>query len=729
MGIITLAIDVPVDRLFDYHDGDLPVSPGSFVSVPFGKNKKVGIALEFSKESTVPPANIKAIHEILPIKPLSADFIDLVSFTSKYYGYPLGRSLATFLPGIVRKLQKKTKYQLQEYGLTDCGREKQVASILKSENSLRLWEYLKQNKNVSEVEIRKFYPRAVSTINKWIASGWAFKNTSNLKNFVSKRNVNFQRVLNDIELTEEQSTAIERIKKSMSGFKVWMLHGVTGSGKSEIYLDIIRDLCSSGGQALVLLPEINLTPEFEKKFKKRLPGKNVLSINSSLSETERFYNWEKARSGFVDVILGTRLAVFTELTNLRLIIVDEEHDSSYKQQDGLRYNARDMAIYRAKRTNIPVILGSATPSLETYKNFLDGKFERITMNHRPSVELPLVRIEDSGQVHHGLSISNTLIKEIKSRLAVGEQSLLFVNRRGFSASLVCYSCGWVSDCSRCSAKMTYHKTINKLICHYCGNVSSVADVCPKCGSEKLHGPGLGTQKLEDEVTKLFPQAKILRIDSDSTKRKNTFSDMRERIISGDVDIIVGTQMVTKGHNFPKLTLVGILEVDGALYSSDYAASEKLYQQLVQVSGRSGRGKQRGLVMVQTSFPNHFLFSALVRNSYDHIVNILLKEREAVGFPPYIFQVILRAESREKKSLFNFLKSAAAIARTDSDQVIVYDPVPAVVSKIANKHRGHLLVQAYDRIILNAFIKSWLPSINNTKFPKVRWSVDRDPIAL
>jgi primosomal protein N' (replication factor Y) len=406
------------------------------------------------------------------------------------------------------------------------------------------------------------------------------------------------------------------------------------------------------------------------------------------------------------------------------VVVDEEHDGSYKQQEGLRYHARDVAILLGKRRGVPVVLGSATPSLESYRQGLEGRYARFTLPSRAAAEPPRVEtVDTSGQRARG-GISAPLQEAMVTALARGEQILLFLNRRGFAPTLLCHECGWVAPCHRCSARLTFHADRTRLKCHYCGHEERVPVACPACGNQDLRAVGEGTQRIEALLPSLFPDARIARVDRDATRRKDAFRDLRQRIAENQVDIIVGTQMLAKGHDFPRLTLVGVLGADAALHAADFRAEERLFSLLLQVAGRAGRSSLPGRVLIQTAFPAHPLYRAVAAQDYDAFAQAQLQVREATGFPPYLHQALLRAEAPDERAVLDFLEAAAGSGKARGGDVAVYDPVPALVPRIAGKWRGQLLVQADTRSALHDFLDAWLPRL---PAGRVRWSIDVDPL--
>ncbi len=532
------------------------------------------------------------------------------------------------------------------------------------------------------------------------------------------------------ELTAEQSAVLGAIDLQ-AGFSAHLLYGVTGSGKTEVYLRLIERTLATGEQVLLLVPEINLTPQLEGRVRARFPERVVVSLHSELAEAARERNWRAAFAGEADIVLGTRLAIFTPMPRLGLIVVDEEHDSSFKQQDGMRYSARDVAVFRAHQRGIPILLGSATPSLESWANAQGRRYGLLTLHERanPEAKLPVVHLLDSRKIVLHDGVSEPLIAAISSRLERGEQSLVFLNRRGYAPVLACAACGWVSRCRRCAANLVLHLADRRLRCHHCGFETRVPKACPTCGNQDIHPFGRGTQRLEVWLQEHFPEARILRVDRDSVKSRKQWETMLERIHGGDADILVGTQMLAKGHDFPKLTLVGVLGADAALFAADWRAPERLFAQLMQVAGRAGRAELKGEVLIQTQYPDHPLYAALVAHDYPGFAAALLREREQAGFPPYAFQAMLRAEAPEMSAAIAFLTTACALPVVrDHGGVVLYDPVPMKLSRLANLERGQLLAESHSRPALQAFLPRWREAIEGIKVPsKLRWHLEVDPL--
>jgi primosomal protein N' (replication factor Y) (superfamily II helicase) len=530
------------------------------------------------------------------------------------------------------------------------------------------------------------------------------------------------------DLTAAQRAAIEAAREGAGRFHPVLLHGVTGSGKTEVYLQLIADALDRGRQALFLLPEIGLTPQFEAQVRKRFPGAGVYAAHSHLNEGDRALAWLAAQSGAAQVVLGTRLAVLMPFRDLGLVIVDEEHDGSYKQQEGLRYSARDVAVRRAQKLGIPVVLGSATPSLESIANVRDGRYTLARLPERASAgsAMPAVRTVDTRADIPRDGLTFALIEAIRRRIERQEQSLIFLNRRGFSPVLFCRACSWHSTCNRCSANLVMHKRDGELRCHHCGHRERILTACPSCNAAGLAPVGHGTQRLEETLREALPNARIARVDRDTTARKGELKRVFDAMREGTIDVLVGTQMLAKGHDYPRLTLVGVVDCDSALFSADFRAAERLYAQLVQVSGRAGRAERPGEVIIQTDFPTHPLYAAVATHDFDRFSADALDDRRIAGFPPFSFLALLRAESKKAGEPTAFLRDAARIARGLRADVEVFDPVPATLERKAGYERAQLLVRAASRAALQPFLRKWRSALQARDERRVRWSLDVDP---
>ena len=525
-----------------------------------------------------------------------------------------------------------------------------------------------------------------------------------------------------------QAQAIGRISAALGAFRTFLLHGITGSGKTEVYLRLIAEVLATGRQALALVPEIGLTPQLEARFREAFPEARIAVLHSALEDTARTHAWLDAARGDAQIVLGTRLAVLTPLPRLGLVVVDEEHDASFKQQEGLRYSGRDAAVQRAKLAGCPIVLGTATPSLETWFNCRAGRYELLALPERavPGAKLPIVRTVDlrTESAEHGLA--KPVLDAIRARMARGEQSLVFINRRGYAPVLSCEACGWAAGCSRCSAHLVLHSTDRRLRCHHCGAEQAIPRACPTCGNVDLRPLGRGTQRIEETLAGLFPEARIVRIDRDSARRRGALARTLEGIGRGEGDILVGTQLLAKGHDFPNLTLVSVLNADSALLSTDYRSAERLFATLAQVGGRSGRREQPGEVLVQTRYPGHPMFQALVRHDYAGFAESQLAERESAGFPPFVHEAALRAEAAKLESAMAFLRTAARLIEVPAS-VQVYDPVPHVITRRAGMERAQLVLQSASRPALQEFLRGWSAALPASAARGVRWHLDVDPI--
>lgn len=530
------------------------------------------------------------------------------------------------------------------------------------------------------------------------------------------------------EATAEQLAAIEAILAA-KGFQAFLLFGVTGSGKTEVYLRVIEAMLARGRQALMLVPEIALTPQLEARVRSRFPDANIVAAHSGVTDAARSRAFLAALEGKADIVLGTRLAVFMPLPRLGLIVVDEEHDPSFKQQEGLRYSARDVAIWRARQRDVPIVLGSATPSLESFHHAGSGRYTRLELPARAVAEarLPAVTLIDTRKQKLQEGLSQELIAAVSERLQRREQSLVFLNRRGYAPVLACPACGWLSRCRRCAANLVLHLADRRLRCHHCGLETAIPHHCPDCGNLDLQPFGRGTQRLEERLAALFPAARILRIDRDSASSPKKWQALLATIHAGEAGIIVGTQMLAKGHDFPRLTLVGVVGADAALFAADFRAPERLFAQLMQVGGRSGRHILAGEVLIQTEHPDHPLYQALIAHDYAAFARQQLMERKTAGFPPFSYQAILRAEAHKLADALAFLQDAVSRAPSFA-HVTLFDPVPMRLYRVRNRERAQLLIESTSRPALHAFLDAWLPVLYAFKLPRdLRWHIDVDPL--
>lgn len=726
--ILKIALDVPLDRLFDYSDGGFSVIPGSRVVVSFGRRKLVGIVVDRVDSSEIAADKLKAILHVFTDEPaLDKESFALLRFCADYYQYPYGQALLAALPTRLRQIEPVVLRKQFVYRLTASGLLAGLEAIPARQSiQRRIFSCLLDNTEIDEIALANLSATWRKAMQVMLESGWI-----SARQVLAPPKIQAQIAAAPPDLNLDQAQALHAILSQVHGFKPWLLHGITGSGKTEVYMRLILSvLAENDGQVLVLVPEINLTPQLIARFRSRLPDFQLALLHSNLGHSERLLNWRLAQSGQARIVIGTRLAVFTPLPTLRLIIVDEEHDSSYKQQEGMRYHARDIALMRAKRRDIPIVLGSATPALETWNNAITDKYGLLTLQNRAVAKavLPNIRCINSaqGQTHDGLA--SAMLEALRDRLARGEQSLLFINRRGYAPVLLCSACYWMAPCPRCSSRLVVHLRQKRLRCHHCGHEEKIPLQCPSCGNADLHPTGHGTQRLEQTLAALLPQARILRVDRDSTRRKHALSDMLADIHAGKVDILIGTQMLAKGHDFPNLTLVGVIDTDSALFSPDFRASEHLFAQLMQVAGRAGRADKAGEVLIQTAYPDHALFNALRTQDYMAYSEELLQERKICQFPPFAYLALLRAEANDFNLVQRFLQQAADSARRIAQNVMIYDPARPHMPRLKNMERGQLLMQSNSRLSLQTLLRSLVPELRlGESGNKVRWGVDVDPL--
>ena len=741
MPIVRVALDIPLSTLFDYTvEKGMDIAVGQRVVVPFGKRQMVGVVMERAAASAVDAERVKPVTRVLvDSEPLSAELLGLLSFCSDYYRYPIGQTVQSALPTRLRTAEPVVGKHIVSYRLSANGKALDLNELPKRKAVQRRILMNLAEQTATLTELRALSATVGAQLKTLEAEGWIEQfeqRSTSLSHNPSpagrREEVSTHVFDNAHTLTGEQQVAVDAVVQAQA-YACFLLHGITGSGKTEVYVHLMHHILQhrtergSGAQVLLLVPEINLTPQLEQYFRSRFPNVNLISLHSGLSDTARLANWQQAQCGHAQIILGTRLSVFAEMPRLALIIVDEEHDGSFKQQDGLRYSARDVAIFRASQRGIPIVLGSATPSLESYHNALSGRYRMLALTQRAAAQLPEVRCINITQTTMHQGISENLLREIEARIARKEQSLVFINRRGYAPVLMCGGCGWLSDCKHCAGKMVLHLKDQRLRCHHCGYQIRVPNACPDCGNADLHPVGSGTQRVEETLTERFPDARTLRVDRDSTRNKRAWQTMRAQIHSNEVDILIGTQMLAKGHDFPELTLVGVLNPDSALYSSDFRAAEKLYAQLVQVSGRAGRAGKAGNVIIQTAFPDHPLYRALRTHDFTGFATSQLAERQMAGFPPFVYQAMLRAEGKIESEVYAYLNKARAAAVALNHEVEVLGVVPAALARRANHLRAQLLIQASTRRALQNFLRAWQSDLDALAQSKLRCSLDIDPM--
>jgi len=729
--IIKVALPVPLSRVFDYllpHGSDVP-APGCRALVPFGNRKLVGVVVGDAGSSDVPVAKLKTITELLEPNPvLPPELLELLKWASTYYHHPLGEVINTALPAVLRAGKPAQIRQIEHWRVSAVGKTADPEELKRAPLQRRIFEFVRKAGNPMTREVlAEISANWRSAVGALVERGWVESLTADDVS-LPPGGANSGPVLND-----EQSMAQEQISAASGKFQCFLLHGVTGSGKTEVYLGAINSQLDRDKQVLMLVPEIGLTPQLVERVRRRVNAP-VLLLHSALTDSERSNAWLQAAKGEPAVILGTRSAVFTPLPSLGLVIVDEEHDPSFKQQDGFRYHARDLAVMRANRNKVPIVLGSATPSLESMLNVRNGNYQLLRLSQRAGgATLPEVNLVD--QRTHALNdgLSPPMIKAIKDRLMKGDQSLLFLNRRGYAPVIMCRACGWTQSCPRCDAHMIVHQHKNLLRCHHCGSETPLPLRCPSCDTEELKPIGEGTERVEKALMKLFPDARIDRVDRDTTTRKGSLEQKLDDIREGKVDIIIGTQILSKGHDFPNITLVGVLNADQGLYGADFRGPEHLIQQVMQVSGRAGRADRNGEVLIQTWHPDHAAFIALVNHDYDMFVDAALQERQQAGFPPYTYFALLRAEATERGRALQFLqrvrKIGAPIAEKNSS-LELFDALNAPMEKRAGRYRAQLLLKSTTRPALHNCLSAWLPLIEELPDArKVRWSLDVDPMDM
>lgn len=727
--ILQVAINAPLSRLFDYlAPDDLAVVPGCRVEVPFGRRKQVGVVFGTAERSELPQDKLKPVLRVLDTEPVfSEQDLWLIRFVSDYYHHPLGEVVSAAMPALLRQ-GKSLDTAIWFLSLTAAGHDQDVDALRrKAPKQAALLEVLLDTDTISFPDLDESLP------------GWRRAR----KGLVDKRLVEeFEAVdkgagnaLANVEqeagpeLNTDQRVALARIRDS-DGFAVNLLDGVTGSGKTEVYLHLIADEIEAGRQVLVIVPEIGLTPQLVRRFRRRL-GIEPMLLHSGLNDPERLETWRAGRSGKALLIVGTRSAIFAPLRNPGMIIVDEEHDPSLKQQEGLRYSARDLAAARGKKLDVPVVLGSATPSLESLQHCREGTYRHIALPVRAgNAAPPLLRIVDLTRHDAFDGLSGPVVKAIEKTVRSGGQVLVFLNRRGFAPTLICTGCGRVAECTRCDSRMTVHAASNSLRCHHCGAERRMESACADCGSS-CRPLGQGTERLEDALKDRFPAEVVTRVDSDSTRLKGMMSKALSMATSGETRILVGTQMLSKGHHFPNLSLVVVINADQGLFSTDFRGAERLAQSLVQVAGRAGREKRQGEVIIQTAYPNHPFWSELFSGGYLGVAESVLAEREKSQWPPFSRIALVRASAPQRNDAHRFLNLARRNAeRCGIGSVRLLGPVSAPMERKAGRYRAQLLLQSHDRPGLHAVLAHLRSSLEGSaEARRVRWSIDVDPIEL
>ncbi len=696
--------------------------------VPFGRSRMLGIVAEQVTKSNYSQQKLRAVETVLDTSPaMSKSLLATLRWAAQYYQQPIGEVLATALPKTIRRgrqLQPKFGYV---YQLTETGFNTDAETLRRARVQKQAFELLQNSQS-------PLAPTAFKSVGtSWRTALQALES----KGLISKLEQSVESVPGKQQLigqlTSQQTHARDHILASMDQFRCYLIQGVTGSGKTEVYLHVIANVIKAGGQALMLVPEIGLSPQLEQRVKVAL-GVPVSTYHSGLTEIQRHKTWWLAYSGTAKVIIGTRSAAFLPFESLKLIVIDEEHDTSFKQQERARYHARSVCLHRAAENKIPIILGTATPSLETVQAARAGRAKTLLLPERATrITMPKVKLIDLSREYAQEGLSNVLIEQIRNRIMAGEQSLIFINRRGFAPVVVCLACQWTATCENCDSRLIFHQSDRRLHCHLCMQHYPLVTQCPKCLSGQVQLLGVGTQRVEQVLQRAIPGARVLRIDRDTTQSYAEFEQKLQRIHNGEVDILVGTQMLSKGHHFPNVTLVGILNVDQGFYSMDFRAMEHLVQQVLQVAGRSGRAEKPGEVYIQTLHPESEYFDCIRNHDYLSFANIELAERQQAKQPPFSHYTLLRANSlkvgEELKYLYYARQTALSIKRElNAREIRVFDIVQSPIQKISNRHRAQLLIGSTGIPGLQRFLSAW--TLQLEKIPKkgqLRWNLDVDPV--
>ncbi|MGN6520179.1 MAG: primosomal protein N' [Dokdonella sp.] len=719
--ILRVALPVPLHTLFDYREGATVAPVGSRVCVPFGRRERVGIVAERVDASTLDDARLKVAGDVLDEEPLlGGELLATLRWAARYYQHPLGEVLFAALPTSLRSARALPAAGIAAAELTPAGRDALAGGVAR--RGTRVAALLEALAAGALATVRLDALAGAAARRNALARGW----------IVACRLMAPARAAPGVAgppLNEAQRAAAQGVIRAAGGFAPFLLDGVTGSGKTEVYLEIIRDCLARGRQALVLVPEIALTPQALRRFRERL-GVEVAALHSGLGEVERARAWLAAARGEAPLVLGTRSAVLVPLARPGVIVVDEEHDASYKQQEGFRYHARDLALVRGKALGIPVVLGSATPSLESLANADAQRYRQLRLDERAgNARPPALRVIDlrRQRLQHGLA--QPALEAIGACLARGEQVLVFRNRRGYAPVLLCHDCGWSARCPDCERALTLHKREHRLRCHHCGHEERVPNACPSCAGLALHALGEGTERLEDALGAQFPDVPVVRVDRDTTRGRRLRDALLDSLPEAGARILVGTQMLAKGHDLPHLTLVVVVGVDEGLYSVDFRSGERLGQLVVQVAGRAGRADRPGTVILQTHDPAHPLLEVLLNGGYRALAARLLDERRDAGLPPYVQFALLRAEAPQQDLLDRFLRAAAAAAPRAAG-VTLHGPLAAPMPRRAGAWRAQVLAEAGERTALQAFLPPWLDAVRALPDERrVRWSIDVDPVDL
>jgi primosomal protein N' (replication factor Y) len=722
-----VGIDSPLRRLFDYRipDSMTRLQPGCRVIIPFGKRSLMGIVVKLIDTPSIDASRLKTIQATPDDNAIfDAESFSLIRWAARYYQFPLGSALFSALPPALRKAKHDEDSTSVDFKWRATNASSDTLKRAPKQASIYAWIQQQAN-GVEPKQLREQFP-GCSTILKTLEQREMIEKVEIIQQLSGPQKL----ATNSLQLTDDQSNVSHSILTTLGQFAVHLLEGVTGSGKTEVYFSIISEaLKSDQAQVLILVPEIGLTPQLYSRLEKHF-GITIGLLHSNITEKQRKQTWLNISKGAIRIILGTRLAVFTPIPHLKLIVVDEEHDASLKQQEGFVYHARDVAIYRAKQLSIPVVLGTATPSFESIHNAKLEKFQHLQLNKRVHSDLmPKIQFADMRTERAGIILSSPLCKAMDTHLRAGKQVILFLNRRGYAPALLCHDCGWVAKCTRCDANMTYHSKTNKLICHHCDSRKHKPAQCPECASNNVIMVGHGTQRIEEVLSQQFADYSAIRLDRDITRRKGSLEKILDEIHQLKHQIIIGTQILSKGHDFPGVSLVGVLDIDYGIHSTDFRAMERSAQLLIQVAGRSGRRSTQGEVIVQTHTPDHPLLQTLLHNGYPAFASQALQSREEWKLPPYSHHIAIRARCQNSDDLFVFLEEIARIARKMlPTEVSIQGPIVPSMEKKAGQYRAFILLVANQRGLFSQSIDAYLNHIETlTQTRKVRWSIDVDPI--
>jgi len=730
--LVEVLVPIPLMEKFSYlppKNNTSLLKQGSRVLIPFGKRTLVGVVWSFSKKDSTDKRKYRHIVEVLDEAPLlDAHSINLAEWASRYYHYPLGEIIAYFFPPSIRK-GKEAKFRESKYlELTSKGSFLQSEDLARAPIQQKLLALLTEKKEIT-LKSAQAFGISTTAITSLIEKGYINRFSRELSPYKKLEN---KKLLPSKKLNPEQKEAVKAINSAQGKNITFLLDGITGSGKTEVYLQAIQEVVNQGKQALILIPEIGLAPQAEERFKEYF-GDRVMSFHSAKNDREKVDAWLGASRGLVDIIIGTRSSVFLPMKNLGIIIVDEEHDLSFKQMDKFRYSARDMALYRAKLEKVPVVLASATPSLETLKNAEEDKYKVLKLSKRATgASLPTFQAVDLRGKELNEGLSKELLEATHLELSKGNQVLIFLNRRGYAPSMICKVCGWISNCDRCDALMTVHKNPFKLHCHHCEAQKTYPNKCQSCDSNDFLTYGFGTERIEEFLQGHFPEAMTLRIDSDSTRKKETLNEYFNEIRKGKPMILLGTQLLAKGHHFPDVTLVGIIDADSGLFSADFRGSERVAQLMTQVSGRAGRDKKPGRVILQSYCPDHPQIEEIITGSYEGFAKKLLEERKSSKIPPFTFQAKIFAESPKSLVSRDFILNLLNRANVDEKvkaNVRLVGPLPSVMEKKSGVYRWELSIFSASRSNLHKFLDVMQSRLYDAKASKqVRWAIDVDPLS-